>query len=275
MILTCPACNAQFNVPDGAIPPAGRSVRCSSCKNEWHAMAPAAAPKPQPKPVPVPQPEPVSVVQPEPDMGVQVDHSFLEELARATEAPNESITDVMPEPEPMPDLSVFEEPKVQPKPSPQPVKKQGFKLPFPLWPFKLVAPSIALVWFILAFFAYSPSWVYGPLSGLYSAFGAVPTDGVVLADVAMQQEKDGQRTRYLISGNIVNQEASERTIPIVRVQMLGKDNKAFWTREYEVNKTLKPGEIYPFRITNAETSFAHNVSQLVVDVGHPMQMMFR
>lgn len=272
MILTCPACNAQFNVPDTAIPPAGRTVKCSSCKHQWHATLPVAAPKAQPKPQP--KPEPVPVIQPEADTIVPVDHSFLEELARATDAPNESITHITPEPEPMPEIFASLDEPAKPQPAPKAIKT-GFQLPFPLWPFKLVAPSLALIWFVVAFFAYSPSWIYGPLGGLYGAFGAIPTDGIVLADVAMQQEKEGQRTRYLISGNIVNQQASERQVPVVRVQMLGKNNEVLWAREYDVNKTLKPGEVYPFRITNAETSFAHNVGQLVVDVGHPLQMMFR
>ena len=36
MILTCPACSIKYVVKDGAIPPAGRQVRCASCKHSWH-----------------------------------------------------------------------------------------------------------------------------------------------------------------------------------------------------------------------------------------------
>ena len=36
MILTCPNCGTQYVVKDGAIPPAGRQVRCASCKHSWH-----------------------------------------------------------------------------------------------------------------------------------------------------------------------------------------------------------------------------------------------
>lgn len=40
MILTCNKCSATFSVPDNAIGPNGRLVRCSKCKNEWVAVNP-------------------------------------------------------------------------------------------------------------------------------------------------------------------------------------------------------------------------------------------
>lgn len=36
MILTCPSCGTQYAVKDGAIPEAGRKVRCASCGESWH-----------------------------------------------------------------------------------------------------------------------------------------------------------------------------------------------------------------------------------------------
>tara|TARA_B100000945_G_C20371182_1_gene592170 strand:+ start:87 stop:611 length:525 start_codon:yes stop_codon:yes gene_type:complete len=35
MIIQCSSCQKKFNVPDGAITPAGRIVQCSSCGNQW------------------------------------------------------------------------------------------------------------------------------------------------------------------------------------------------------------------------------------------------
>ena len=38
MILTCPSCGTQYVVKDGAIPPAGRQVRCKACGHSWREI---------------------------------------------------------------------------------------------------------------------------------------------------------------------------------------------------------------------------------------------
>jgi predicted Zn finger-like uncharacterized protein len=40
MRLICPNCDAQYEVDDAAIPPAGRDVQCSSCGHAWFQMHP-------------------------------------------------------------------------------------------------------------------------------------------------------------------------------------------------------------------------------------------
>jgi len=58
MILTCPSCGTQYVVKDGAIPPAGRQVRCKACGHSWREIPEAASADEQtevPYEAPVPQ----------------------------------------------------------------------------------------------------------------------------------------------------------------------------------------------------------------------------
>lgn len=52
MRITCPTCDAAYDVPDARIA-AGRAVRCARCGSDWVPLA-YAAPPPQSLPVPDP-----------------------------------------------------------------------------------------------------------------------------------------------------------------------------------------------------------------------------
>lgn len=65
MIIICPSCETHFDVPEAALNPAGRTVRCAHCGHKWHQDPPEAedfeaasdfddAPLPSPPPPPPP-----------------------------------------------------------------------------------------------------------------------------------------------------------------------------------------------------------------------------
>ena len=65
MRLTCPNCGAQYEVPDGVIPAAGRDVQCSNCGHTW-LQTPQGAGGPVPRADTEPQPTPAEESAPEP-----------------------------------------------------------------------------------------------------------------------------------------------------------------------------------------------------------------
>lgn len=59
MDITCPNCATLFAVPDGAIGPNGRKLKCSQCGHLWRQMPPSDPSSPMPAPVAAPLPPPV------------------------------------------------------------------------------------------------------------------------------------------------------------------------------------------------------------------------
>jgi predicted Zn finger-like uncharacterized protein len=98
MRLTCPNCGAEYEVPHGMVPAAGRHVQCTACHTRWFVRGEARAAaseeqiltrletwRPRPVAVPAPVPAATPVLAPVPDAEPDADESEAVEAAE-TEA---------------------------------------------------------------------------------------------------------------------------------------------------------------------------------------------
>lgn len=127
MRLTCPNCGAEYEVPEGVIPPGGKHVQCSACHTRWFMQGPTLSedqilhrlenlPRTRPVLVPVPSAPPAPT---EPDFD--------------WESPEF-------EPEPEPDLVAEPGPDVRPRPQPVPAQPAA---PRPAKPQTIVGRPLA------------------------------------------------------------------------------------------------------------------------------------
>jgi len=114
MIITCPECSKKYSVKTEAIGPKGRTVRCKSCGNSWHQDPPGAK-KPAPQPA-APENDLPPPFNQEGSLGADFN---ADQMGGGQVDPGFEEADKIPDPPPIPQQLIRNNPKPEPK------KKKG------------------------------------------------------------------------------------------------------------------------------------------------------
>ena len=277
MIITCPSCQARFNVNSSKLGPKGRRVRCSKCGNHWHQAAP--------KPVIPLDITPDSETDIEPAVEIEASEARAlfgmtePERPEATEPPDSLFEKLStPAPEPKAPLSSPAEVPAEPAAPPvaraplQPLKPEKAPVKAPdraeSWttkpakspesqrrPTGVTWGAIVLALLVLGLVSmHGRGWISHNIpgaEGVYRALGLgdLPGSGLVLRQVTSERLVLDGTDSLVIEGVIANSGAGARVVPPIEARFA--DGTAHETLIEAEDADLAPGEETRFKITLA------------------------
>jgi predicted Zn finger-like uncharacterized protein len=300
MILTCPSCGTQYVVKDGAIPPAGRQVRCASCKHSWHQgpeesaeaepalQAVDEAPVVEERAAEAPPPadeEEESLAEAtliEPRSGPEAEQRAFEEAtlenegAAAEEAPEES-TDApsatyahsqfdMSRRESAPAESDW---RVPPRPEAQVDEFTPYAATDEIEPARRRSPLLAVLIVVLVVVAITAAiWFLAPPE-LKARLGLAElgTSPLALVTTHMDRQRLESGNELLtVTGRVINPTAKEQAVPPLQAQLKTKGGKIVysWTIAPPAS-SLAPGASAPFN--SAEVNVPPGGEELTITLG--------
>lgn len=214
MILSCPACDTRYLVPDTAIGPNGRQVRCAACRHSWFQ-------------------EPAMIEIPERTPAPKASMLAAEEMSPPKRSPD------APETPDAPPRAVYGgEDEVLRRPTrdsfTQAPPFRSRRDPARLWTIFAVVAAVLMVSAIAALFA------FGPKGTTTATTAAIPLE-LVLKSHERRATASGNEL-LSVAGRIVNPSRSAQPVPDIRVDLIDAQERVVfgWTITRPI-ATLPPG----------------------------------
>ncbi len=226
--IICPECQTEFDVPLALIGPGGRTVRCASCRHEWHQDGPGGATPPPPVESPYAPPKaPIS------NTGYEIDFDFGKKPA--TEEQVKSFQEMMSDKKP-----------VKPKKAGKPMS--GMQR------VAMIAFGVATVLSIALYTARQPlADMLPPMRLAYLGLGMnvhVPGEGVGIDRLVIQPSWTEKGMNAQVSTRLLNLTDREIILAPIRLEIVDATGKAgkSWDFPAPVAK-LAAEETVPFTVT--------------------------